>query len=106
MERQDYRRLADQCLERVTRALEALDPDEVDYSTADGVLKIELPGQAPYVLNRQEAAQQMWLAAGARAWHYGWNAERQGWLDDRDGHELYGNIAGLLQARLGRPVAI
>lgn len=106
MDRQLYRRLADQCLERVVKALEPFDPDEVDFSTMDGVVKIEFPGQPAYVLNRQEAADQMWFAAGARAWHYNWNDARQTWVDDRDGHELYANIARVIEAKLGRPVRI
>ncbi|MBM3976684.1 MAG: iron donor protein CyaY [Planctomycetes bacterium] len=106
MDRQSYRRLADQCLERVIRALEAFDPDLVDFSTSDGVVKIEFPGQPAYVLNRQEAATQMWFAAGARAWHYGWDESRKTWVDDRDGHELYANIARLLEAKLGHPVRV
>jgi CyaY protein len=106
MDRQSYRRLADQCLERVIRAMEAFDPDVVDFSTSDGVVKIEFPGQPAYVLNRQEAANQMWFAAGARAWHYGWDEARKTWVDDRDGHELYANVARLLEAKLGHPVRV
>jgi CyaY protein len=106
MESRAYRKLADACLERVARAIEPFDPDEVDYSTADGVVKIEFPGQPAYVLNRQEAASQMWLAAGARAWHYNWDEARAGWIDDRDGHELYTNVARLLSEKLGRAVTV
>ena len=57
---------ADACLEHVSSWLEGFDPDEVDYTTSDGVLKIEFPDGATFVLNRQSAAQQMWFAAGAR----------------------------------------
>lgn len=48
----------------------------------------------------------MWFAAGARAWHYGWDEARKTWVDDRDGHELYANIARLLEAKLGHPVRV
>jgi CyaY protein len=106
VDKQNYRRLADQCLERVTRAVADFDPDEVDYAASDGVLKIVFPDRPPYVLNRQEAVQQMWFAAGARAWHYGWDPARATWVDDRDRHDLFENVARLLAEKLGRPVKI
>ena len=63
----EFRRLADRCLERAAAWLEAFDPDEVDYATPDGVVKIEFSDGVQYVLNRQAGAHQMWYAAGARA---------------------------------------
>lgn len=106
MDKQEYRKRVDECLERVTRAVADFDPDQVDFAGSDGVLKILFPDRPAFVLNRQEAVQQMWFAAGARAWHYGWDAARETWVDDRDGHELYGNIAGLLSEKLGRTVQV
>jgi CyaY protein len=104
MDRQLYLRLADQCLASVAEFLENFDPDEVDYSTADGVLKIEFRDGQTYVLNRQAGADQMWFAAGVRAWHYDWNG--RAWVDDRDGHGLLENLGRALSEKLGRPVTI
>jgi CyaY protein len=57
-------------------------------------------------LNRQTATDQMWFAAGARAWHYDWDAAREIWLDDRDGHELFGRIAEVISTKIGRTVKL
>lgn len=104
MERQEYLRLADACLEHFADWLEDFDPDEVDFSASDGVLTLEFADGTRYVLNRQAGADQMWFAAGDRAWHYDWNAERGAWLDDRDGHELGARVAESVGAKLGREV--
>ena len=104
MERREYLLLADACLERFADWLEDFDPDEVDFSVSDGVLTLEFPDGVRYVLNRQAAANQMWFAAGDRAWHYDWDAERELWKDDRDGHELGENVAERVSEKLGRPV--
>jgi len=104
MDRSEFLKLADACLERVAAWLEAFDPDEVDFTAADGVLKIEFPDRVTYVLNRQTAADQMWLAAGARAWHFDWSGEA--WLDDRDGAELYARLGEVMTAKLGRTVEL
>ena len=103
---QEYLHLADTCLGRVARWLESLDPDEVDYSTTDGMVTIEFPDGVRFVLNRQSGNHQMWFAAGARAWHYTWDAERQKWLDDRDGHDIEARIADVVSEKIGRRVSI
>ena len=102
MERKEFLRLADACLARVARSLEVFDPDEVDFATSDGVVTIEFADRARYVLNRQTAADQMWFAAGARAWHYEWDPARASWSCDKDGHDLYERISETVSEKLGR----
>ena len=104
MEKKEFLALADDCLEGVATWLEGFDPDEVDFSTADGVVTIEFPGGDRFVLNRQAAADQMWFAAGVRAWHYDRDAESGHWICDKDGHELYARIGEVISERIGRTV--
>jgi len=106
MDRQEFLQRADACLERVVVAIQDIDPDELDYSSADGVLTLEFADRQRYVLNRQTAANQMWFAAGARAWHYNWDAARGSWLGDKDGHELYARVAEEIAKKLGRTVPV
>ncbi len=93
-------------LERLVRALEPFDPDEVDYATSDGVVTIEFPDRARFVLNRQTAADQMWFAAGARAWHFDWDAARNAWIDDKEGRELFAQIADSISGKTGKKIAL
>ncbi len=106
MDSREFLRRADECLERVARWLEPFDPDELDYATSDGVVTLEFADKRRYVLNRQTATDQMWFAAGARAWHYNWDAQKQTWVDDRDGHDLYARVAEVVSEKLGRTVAL
>src|SRR5262245_48347480 len=99
MDEQQYLRAADACLERAARWLGAV--EDLDVTTGDGLLTIEFDDGARFVLNRQSAARQMWLAAGARAWHYGWDESAGAWVDDRDGHELFGRLAAEVGKKLG-----
>jgi len=105
MTAQEYLHLADACLARVARWLEDFDPDEVDFSTTDGMVSIEFADKTRFVLNRQSGNHQMWLAAGVRAWHYAWDAAAQSWRDDRDGHDLYERVRGVVGEKLARDVA-
>ena len=106
MDRQEFLRRADECLARVEGALADFDPDELDYAAGDGVLTLEFADRQRYVLNRQTATNQMWFAAGARAWHFAWDAAGERWLDDKGGRELYTLVADEVAKKLGRGVTI
>ncbi len=100
-----FEQLADKCLESTADWLEEFDPDELDFSTTDGVVVLEFSDGVRFVLNRQAGSSQMWFAARARAWHYDWDAENERWLDDRDGHELFSNVRRTVTEKLGREVS-
>lgn len=106
MERSTFLRLADDAIQRVENWLEDFDPDEVDFTAADGVLKIEFAGGPTFVINRQTATDQMWYAAGVRAWHYDRDEASGEWRCDKDGHELFARIGETVSSKLGREVAI
>ena len=95
---------SDLTLSKVAKWLEDLDPDEVDYTTADGVVTIEFAGGAKFILSRQSQMKQLWLAAGSHGFHYGWDASRGLWIDDKDGHELFPRLAETISEQLGHSV--
>src|SRR5262249_19420425 len=80
MDDREYHLAADTCLERASRWLG--DEEELDVTSSDGLVTVEFEDGSRLVLNRQSAAHQMWLAAGARAWHYGWDVARASWRGD------------------------
>jgi CyaY protein len=104
MDDKEYHALVDACLASVADWLEPFDPDQLDYLTSDGVISFVFADKTRYVLNRQGAVKQMWYAAGARAWHYNWDAQRKAWVDDRDAHTLLSNLAETVGKKLGRAV--
>jgi CyaY protein len=106
MDRQEFLRRADECLERVVDALADVDPDEVEASPGDGVLTLEFADRQRFVLNRQTAANQMWFAAGARAWHFDWDGARSAWVDDKEGRELYALVSDAIATKLGRALKL
>jgi CyaY protein len=106
MERAQFSKLSDECLARVAKFCEPFDPDELDFATTDGVVTLEFSDKTRYVLNRQAATNQMWFAAGARAWHYDYDATKNTWLADRDGHDLFARIGEVVSEKLGRSVTL
>ena len=95
---------SDLTLSKVAKWLEDLDPDEVDYTTADGVVTIEFAGGAKFILSRQSQMKQLWLAAGSNGFHYSWDTSRAIWIDDKDGHELFPRLAETISEQLGHSV--
>ncbi|MEM1451126.1 MAG: iron donor protein CyaY [Planctomycetota bacterium] len=106
MDRPTFMRLADEAIRRVEDWLEDFDPDEVDFASADGVLKIQFANGPTFVFNRQTAADQMWYAAGVRSWHYVYDDASGDWLCDKDGHELFAKIGETVSDQLGRAVTV
>jgi CyaY protein len=104
MDANEFLRRADECLDRVAKWLETLDPDEVDYSTGDGVVTIEFPDGGKFILSRQTATAQIWLAAGSSGRHYDCDAASDRWRDDKDGHDLYARLAELIGQKIGQTV--
>lgn len=98
--------LADQFMESVLKTLDELDPDELDSQLAMGVLTMEFEDGSKCIMNRQVAAQQIWLAAGATAWHFDHDAPGNSWQDTKGRGTLSAILGEVLTERLGRPVTI
>jgi CyaY protein len=104
MDETDFIRLADDCLLTVAKWLEQFDPDEIDYSPGDGAVTIEFADDSRFILSRQPATRQVWLAAGAHGWHFDYDETRDLWVGEKDGHELYARLAEVLAEKLGHAV--
>ncbi len=104
MDDKQFLQAADECLARVAKWLENLDPDEADYSTADGSVTIEFPDGSRFILSRQSATRQVWLAAGAHGYHYNLDSTSNIWRDDKDGHELFTRLAEVVGEQVGHSV--
>jgi CyaY protein len=106
MDSQQYRLLADQCFSRIAAKLDGEDPDEIEVSPGDGFLTLEFGDGSKFIVSRQSATQQIWLAAGARAWHYSMDPNKNIWADDKDGHELFARLSETISQKLGRKLVL
>jgi len=104
MDEKEFMAAADECLRRVAGWLEEFDPDELDYTLADGSVTIEFGDGAKFIVSRQSATRQVWLAAGARGFHFNFDSASNKWRDDKDGGDLFAILAEVIGDQLGRPV--
>jgi len=92
MDDREFVAKSDACLGRVAKWLEDFDPDDVDYATADGSVTLEFPDGAKFILSRQSATKQVWLAAGSRGYHYNYDTARDTWVDDKTATNYIGGL--------------
>src|SRR5262245_58943706 len=102
MDEPRYQKLADETLGRLESMLENVDPDEVDVERAGDVVTLTFKDGKKAVVNTQRPTRQIWLAANARAWHFGWDDATSRWLDDKgQGVELFAKIAAIVKEHAG-----
>src|SRR6476660_7668993 len=105
MDEASFDRAARDELRHLEDAFSDIDPDEVDVSTSDGVLRLDLRDGTKIVINSHRAARQIWMAAVATAWHFD-PATDGAWRASRTGEELRPTLARLLHERIGLTVSL
>jgi CyaY protein len=87
-------------LRAIEDAFADIDPDDVEVSTSDGVLRLDLRDGTKIVINSHRAARQIWMAAIASAWHFD-PAEGGKWIAAKSGEELRATLVRLVKDRIG-----
>lgn len=100
----EFHALAETQLRQIETALEACE-GPFDFDTvADGALAISFPDQSQILVNRHDAAREMWVAAKAGGFHYRWNGHH--WLDTRSGREIMDALSAFISQQSGEPVSL
>ena len=105
MDEASFDRVARDELHALENAFAEIDTDDVEVSTSDGVLRLDLRDGTKIVINSHRAARQIWMAAVATAWHFD-PAGDGVWRAPRTGEELRPTLARLLHERIGLSVAL
>ena len=92
-------------LRAIEDAFADIDPDEVEVSTSDGVLRLDLRDGTRIVINSHRAARQIWMAAVASAWHFD-PAGAGVWRTPKTGEELRPTLSRLLKERIGLSLSL
>lgn len=91
-------------LSQLEDAFANVDPDDVEVSVSDGVLRLDLRDGTRIVINSHRAARQIWMAAVSSAWHF--DPADGAWRTPKTGEELRPTLARLLQERIGLAVTL
>jgi CyaY protein len=91
-------------LARLEDALADVDPDDVEVSSSDGVLRLDLRDGTRIVINSHRAARQIWMAAVASAWHF--DPAGDTWRAPRTGEELRPTLVRVVRERIGLELSL
>ena len=106
MDESRYQQLADDALRTIESMLEDVDADDVDIERSGDVITLTFRDKKKCVVNTQRPTRQIWLAANARAWHFGYDEPSKRWLDDKgQGVELFARVAAIVKEHAGVDVA-
>ncbi|ACF12576.1 iron donor protein CyaY [Chloroherpeton thalassium ATCC 35110] len=104
MTEKEIRIFLDETLEDIQDKLDAMDDDELDFETSDGLVSIETEDGTKYIVSRQSATNQIWLAEPINGWKF--NLQDGKWISDKENHELYSFLEALLSQKLGKPIRL
>jgi len=102
MTEREYHATADAVFQRLETALENY-ADEIDAElAAGGVLELTFADDSKIIVNKQAAAQEIWVAAKGGGFHY--RLADGAWCDTRSGEELFAALSRLASAQAGCPI--
>jgi CyaY protein len=105
MDEPDFDKVARDEMRSIEDAFADIDPDDVEISTSDGVLRLDLRDGTKIVINSHRAARQIWMAAIASAWHFDPDASGR-WKTPKSGEELRPTLVRLIRERIGLDVRL
>ena len=100
----EFEALADATIAALENAFESGAPD-VDLQTkGTGVLEIEFADGSKMVINRHNAAREIWVAAKSGGFHF--RHDGAAWRDARGGTELFAAVSKLASEQCGMPLQL
>lgn len=104
MDDKEFNRLAEATLARIEAALEASNSDLDFELKVGGVLEIEFADGSKIIVNRHGVAKEIWVAAKSGGFHF--RHVGHGWIDTRDGAELFTKLSALASLQAGEPITL
>lgn len=105
MDDKTFDELARAELRHLEDGLGEVDPDDIELTTSDGILRLDLRDGTKVVINSHRAARQIWMAAVASAWHFDPGDDGR-WRAARTGDELRATVARIVKDRIGLDLAL
>jgi len=100
----EFNELADATLTQIETALERSGADLDFAMVSDSVLEIEFADRSKIIVNRHDAAKEIWVAARSGGFHYRWDGSR--WQDTRSEEELMAALSRLISEQASEPVLL
>ena len=100
----EFNELADATLRQIETALERSGADLDFAMVSDSVLEIEFADRSKIIVNRHDAAKEIWVAAKSGGFHYRWDGSC--WQDTRSEEELMAALSRLISEQARERVSL
>ncbi len=106
MDDKRYSELTSTAFRKIEDLFKDVDAEDVDVDRAGDVLTLTFASGKKAVINTQRPTRQIWVAANARAWHFGFDESSARWVDDKgQGVELFAKIVDIVRETSGIELA-
>lgn len=98
----EFLRLAQAEMDHIEAAVEAAADDadaDIDVQRNGNVMELEFADGSKIIINSQAPMQELWVAARAGGFHF--RRSENGWVDTRDGGELYAALSNYVSQQAG-----
>ena len=93
---------AEGLMARLEASVDRLADDlDIDVERTGNVITLTFENDHRIIVNTQEAAGEIWVAARSGGFHYRWSEATSRWTDTRSDEELGGALARLIGAETG-----
>src|SRR5579863_7996607 len=108
IDEQKFRKMAEQALEQLQRALEkAADTFEFEVDSKEGTLTVEFEDPpARFVVSPNAPVRQVWVSARVKSFKLDWDEVRGAFVLAGDQRDLKELMAGVIGEQLGETVAL
>ncbi len=105
MDPSEFQRRSSDTLSAIEDAIDASGAD-FDYENVNDVLTLEFANGSKIIINKQSAANQIWLAARSGGFHFNFDAARDEWICDSGGAELFAELSRLATEQSGGAITL
>lgn len=91
--------------QRVFDAFEEIDPDIAEAEIQLDNISITFEDGTCFVLNRQAAKSQIWLATKRRGYHFNFDPEKKVWICDKEGRELFEVLSQSINEKISQKIS-
>lgn len=106
MDERTFNALTDETFQRIERALDSQDPDDVELDTGGGYLTLTFRDSSRCVISTQRPVREIWMAADNTAWHFSRDDGKTDWVTRKTGEELFATLGALLERKLGKTILL
>lgn len=79
---------------------------DIEFENAGDILTLEFENGSKIIINKQAAANQIWVAAKSGGFHYNYDPGARAWRNDQSGAELLTELSRLASEQAGARVAL